>query len=640
MDKIIKESLKEKKGERKKEIKDTEKNKEIQSLLSSHKTRIKVVGCGGAGNNTITRMVEIGVPGVQSITINTDAQDLLYAEADEKILIGKEITNGLGAGSDPEIGERSARETEEAISALLENTDLVFVTCGLGGGTGTGSAPIVAEIARNLGALTISVVTVPFTDEGIMRYENAMRGLEKLEKNSDTVIVVQNDKLLEIVPDMPLNQAFKVSDEILVNAVKGITELVTEKGLVNLDFADIRAVMRDGGTAMIGLGESDGEQKALEAVEMAVQNPLLDVDIVGAKSALINITGGDDMSLKDARQIMQAVAERLDPSARVIWGARMDAALENTLRVMLIVTGLKANRQGTSASAAKPEKNKSEKTISPAGAEEKKEKAEAFSQNEDIHDRLKKLDLPDEETAIKGLELIDEEKNDQIAEEDIGRSFDEKLDAAIDDQIPQGGLDDNLDPGLPEEVNEKSVFNRIFEEETEADLAIFENAVGKLRNGEDASIANSEIRNATSALANSAQLFAFNHIATFAECVETLALKMESGAITIDEELTDLLDKSVAIARGMVYNEQDAVNDSFDVIDQINSKLALDEDKSPSEISAGDFPSDDDSNGQSEKKNENFNITIEKGAKKGKVGDMVNYVRHLLGNEEMLNRGM
>lgn len=644
MEKIIKESLKEKKGERSKDVKETEKNKEIQSLLSSHKTRIKVVGCGGAGNNTITRMVEIGVPGVQSITINTDAQDLLYAEADEKILIGKEITNGLGAGSDPEIGERSARETEEAISALLENTDLVFVTCGLGGGTGTGSAPIVAEIARELGALTISVVTVPFADEGIMRYENAMRGLEKLEKNSDTVIVVQNDKLLEIVPDMPLNQAFKVSDEILVNAVKGITELVTEKGLVNLDFADIRAVMRDGGTAMIGLGESDGEQKALEAVEMAVQNPLLDVDIVGAKSALINITGGDDMSLKDARQIMQTVAERLDPSARVIWGARMDAALENSLRVMLIVTGLKTGKQkqstGKSSVAAKGKKEPSKQSAAPVPNKEKVT-AKSDPQKKDPEPALS-LDLPEDEPPLENLDYIDENKFES-GEEDISQSLDRKIDAAFDREDDSGlenELDDDLDPGLSDDVGEKSVFNRIFEEETEADLAIFENAVSKLKKGVDLEIANSEIRNAASALANSAQLFAFNHIATFAETVEALAQKMENGLIEIDADLIALLENAVAIARGMVYNEQDAVNDSFNVVERITDKVALAGTPSVSADSQQDHDNDLGLPGDSEKKNENLNITIEKGAKKGKVGDMVNYVRHLLGNEEMLNRGV
>ncbi|KAA3616545.1 MAG: cell division protein FtsZ [Calditrichaeota bacterium] len=601
MEKIIKESLKEK-GERTKKIKDTEKNKEIQSLLSSHKTRIKVVGCGGAGNNTITRMVEIGVPGVQSITINTDAQDLLYADADEKILIGKEITNGLGAGSDPEIGERSARETEAEITALLENTDLVFVTCGLGGGTGTGSAPIVAEIARNLGALTISVVTVPFTDEGIMRYENAMQGLEKLEKNSDTVIVVQNDKLIEIVPDMPLNQAFKVSDEILVNAVKGITELVTEKGLVNLDFADIRAVMRDGGTAMIGLGESNGDEKALEAVEMAVQNPLLDVEIVGAKSALINITGGNDMSLKDARQIMQAVAERLDPAARVIWGARMDPDLENTLRVMLIVTGLKSNQSGKRTYVASVKKDSSVKPVITPEVQPKSNNEALDSSEEKNMDPLENFDLIPGDTLDTGVVLKKQVNLEKNVNTKLGEALDEDLDDEFGVELPGTELDEDLGENFVAEINEKSVFNRIFEEETEADLTIFENAVMKLEKGEERATAQSEIRNAASSLANSAQLFAFNHIASFAESIEGLTLNLEAGKLTLDEQVITLFQDAVAITRGMIYNEQEAVNDSFHVIEQISEKIESASGNSGSDATDASVDTDEESGDDSKKK--------------------------------------
>ncbi len=323
----------------------TDIDKELESIIAEHLAKIKVVGCGGAGNNTISRLAEVGIKGADLIGVNTDAQDLLYSSAPKKILIGRELTGGLGAGSDPQIGEEAAKESETELKSTIANSDMVFVTCGMGGGTGTGAAPVVAEIAKKTGALTIAIVTLPFTIEGMMRWENARTGLEKLRRVADTIIMIPNDKLLEIVPDLPLNAAFKVADEILVNAVKGITELVTEEGLVNLDFADVRAIMKDGGTAMIGLGESDTEQKAIDAVEKAIMNPLLDIDIAGAKGALINITGGPDMTLKDARIVMETVSSKLDPAARLIWGARIDRDMQNLLRVMLIVTGLKPNSQ-------------------------------------------------------------------------------------------------------------------------------------------------------------------------------------------------------------------------------------------------------------------------------------------------------
>jgi len=333
---------------------------ELESVLSAHRTVIKVVGSGGAGNNTLSRLSEVGVKGIDTIAINTDAQDLLYTKSENKLLIGRNITSGLGAGSNPKIGEDSALENEDEIKSMLEDSDMVFITCGLGGGTGTGSAPVVAEIAKGIGALTIAVVTLPFSEEGVLRWENANQGLEKLRKAADTVIVVQNDRLLDIVPDLPLNAAFKIADEILVNAVKGITELVTEKGLVNLDFADIKSIMKDGDTAMIGIGESNSENKAIDAVEKAVMNPLLDVDIIGAKSALINVTGDEKMSIREARSVMISIAEKLDPQAKIIWGARIDEELQGTIRVLLIATGLKSSNRDKRKTSVSDMKIKSE----------------------------------------------------------------------------------------------------------------------------------------------------------------------------------------------------------------------------------------------------------------------------------------
>ena len=339
--------------------KTSEIDKELEELLSKQKAKIKVIGVGGGGGNTIDRISEVGISGVESIAINTDAQDLLYTNSDVKILIGRELTKGLGAGSIPKIGEDAAHENEQDIKKALQESDMIFITCGMGGGTGTGAAPVVAEIAKKAGILTVGVVTMPFVIEGQRRYENAVVGLEKLQKFVDTLIVIPNDKLLELAPDLPLHTAFKVADEILTNSVKGIAELVTKAGLVNLDFADIKAIMSDGGVAMIGVGESDTENRAIEAVEKAIQNPLLDVDISGASGALINVSGGPDLVLDEAKKVIETVSERLDEDARVIWGAQISEDLRNTVRVMLIVTGVTSPQIfGRKKAVAQQEKKK------------------------------------------------------------------------------------------------------------------------------------------------------------------------------------------------------------------------------------------------------------------------------------------
>jgi cell division protein FtsZ len=323
-----------------KQVKETDVDQELRKLLESRKAQIKILGAGGAGGNTISRLMQVGIVGAEAIAINTDAQDLLYTDADIKILIGKEITGGLGAGADPKVGEEAAKESKNDIKKVLEGSDMVFLTCGLGGGTGTGSLPMAADIAKKLGALTVGIVTLPFTMEGRHRMNNAREGLEKLESTVDTLIVIPNDKLLEIVPDVSLTTAFKVADEILVNAVKGITELVTRPGLVNLDFADVRAVMTNGGLAMIGMGDSDTENRAPEAVERALNNPLLDIEIDNAKGALINVSGGNDMTIRECQEIVETVASRLSPDAKIIWGAQIVKELGDSIRAMLIITGV------------------------------------------------------------------------------------------------------------------------------------------------------------------------------------------------------------------------------------------------------------------------------------------------------------
>ncbi|MHC1631376.1 MAG: cell division protein FtsZ [Methanotrichaceae archaeon] len=317
-----------------------EENEELVSVLEQLVTVIRVIGCGGGGSNTIERLTESGIQGAELYAINTDAQHLLHINTDRRILIGRHTTRGLGAGSLPSIGEKAAKESIDEIKAAVNGADMVFVTCGLGGGTGTGASPVVAEVAREAGALTISIVTLPFNAEGAIRMANAEAGLKRLRDVSDTVIVVPNDRLLEVVPNLPLQAAFKVADEVLMRSVKGITELITRPGLINLDFSDVRTIMSNGGVAMIGLGEADGEERSKDSVIKALRSPLLDVDISGANSALVNVVGGLDMTISDAETVVEEVYERINPDARIIWGAQIDPGLGNTIRTMLVVTGV------------------------------------------------------------------------------------------------------------------------------------------------------------------------------------------------------------------------------------------------------------------------------------------------------------
>jgi len=317
-------------------------NEDLDQILAELKTEITVIGCGGGGSNTISRMMEEGIHGAKLIAINTDAQHLIRTQADQRILVGRQRTRGLGAGSIPQIGEEAALENEQEIRATVSGSDMVFITVGLGGGTGTGVAPVVAKAAREEGALTIAIVTLPFSAEGAIRMENAEAGLERLRDVADTVIVVPNDRLLEVVPKLPLYAAFKVADEVLMRAVKGITELITMPGLVNLDFADVRTVMERGGVAMIGMGESDSEDKAADSVKKAIRSPLLDVDISGATAALVNVVGGPDMTMEEAEGVVQEVYNRVDPGARIIWGAQIDPAMQCKMRTLLVVTGVRS----------------------------------------------------------------------------------------------------------------------------------------------------------------------------------------------------------------------------------------------------------------------------------------------------------
>lgn len=303
--------------------------------------RIRVVGVGGSGNNAVNHMVQSQVRGVDFIAINTDAQDLIKSKAKDKIHIGTNLTRGLGTGMNPDLGKQSAEENKDEIQEALSGSDMVFVTCGMGGGTGTGAAPIVAQAARDLGALTIGVVTKPFSFEGAQRMRLAEQGLAELKKAVDALIVIPNDKILQIVNrDTGIKNAFAMCDDVLKQAVEGISDIITTTGIINVDFADVRAVMANAGSALIGIGTATGEKRAEEAARAAISSPLLDVSIHGAKGVLFSVTGGDDLGMLEVQDAAKIITEAVDPDAKVIFGAVTDDAMKKgEFRITVIATG-------------------------------------------------------------------------------------------------------------------------------------------------------------------------------------------------------------------------------------------------------------------------------------------------------------
>jgi len=305
------------------------------------RAKIVVVGCGGAGQNTITRLTEMGIDGATTIALNTDAKHLAVGKADKKILIGKELTRGLGAGGYPEVGKKAAEESRSEIKDTIDGADLVFALAGLGKGTGTGSIPIVCEVAKSMGAIVIAVVTMPFKLEG-SRQIKAEDGLAMLRQVCDTAIVIENDRLLKYAGNLTIQQAFAVADELVASMVKGITETITLPSLVNLDYADVKALMHSGGVAAIGVGESNSSDRAKDAITKALENPLLEVDYAGASGALIHITGGTDLRLDEVNMIGESVSKHLDSQAQIYWGARVLPDFEGRLQVITIITGVKS----------------------------------------------------------------------------------------------------------------------------------------------------------------------------------------------------------------------------------------------------------------------------------------------------------
>ena len=320
---------------------DWEKRVEEEFDLQMHKAKIMVVGCGGAGCNTVTRLTEMGATGADILAINTDAKHLAITKAHKKILIGKDTTRGLGAGGYPEVGRKAAEENRTQLKQALEGADLVFITAGMGGGTGTGSAAVVSEIAKSMGAIVIGAVTMPFKMEGT-RINKAEDGLSKLRTVSDTVVVIENQKLLEYAGSMPLAQAFALADELISMMIKGITETITVPSLVNLDFADVKAIMKCGGVSAICVGESDSQTRVKDAVLKAINHPLLEVDYQGALGALVHVVCGPDCTLAEINEAGELISKRLSPEAQVIWGARVLPEYTGKVQIIAIVTGVKS----------------------------------------------------------------------------------------------------------------------------------------------------------------------------------------------------------------------------------------------------------------------------------------------------------
>ena len=337
----------------------------VQSLPVANPAKIKVVGVGGGGGNAVNRMIKAGLTGVDFWAMNTDAQVLEMSSADNKIRLGNKLTAGLGAGGDPSVGEKAAEETREDIVKALDGADMVFVTSGMGGGTGTGAAPVVAKIAKELGALTIGVVTKPFSFEGKRRLNQALQGLEKLKETVDALIVIPNDKLLEVVERRTtMKEAFQVVDEVLLRGVQGISDIITVPGLINVDFADVKAVMQSSGSALMGIGRGSGEGRAMEAAKLAINSPLLETSINGASGIILNVTGGSDMTLHEVTEAAQVIHDAVLDDAIVTFGSVIDDRIQGEIQITVIATGFEL--KGTSSVMGRKEPDLASKPLNVA----------------------------------------------------------------------------------------------------------------------------------------------------------------------------------------------------------------------------------------------------------------------------------
>jgi cell division protein FtsZ len=373
--------------------KPTEQQMNANLIIPSNVANIKVIGVGGGGCNAVNRMIENNVVGIEFWQINTDAQALAQSMATNCLQIGQKLTRGLGAGGNPAIGEKAAEESRDEIAKALENTDLVFITAGMGGGTGTGAAPIVAEIAKDMGCLTVGVVTRPFTFEGRRRTKQAEEGISGLESKVDTLIVIPNNKLLSVIPaDTPLQESFRMADDTLRQGVQGISDIITIPGLVNVDFADVRAVMADAGSALMGIGISSGKSRAKEGATNAISSPLIESSIEGATGVVLNITGGKDLTLHEVNTAAETIYEIVDPNANIIFGAVVDEAMQGEVRVTVIATGFSGKRNDSVQL-----ENIREVITPPTTTETTQivEKVVEKKPEQNSHDSISSLDIPD-----------------------------------------------------------------------------------------------------------------------------------------------------------------------------------------------------------------------------------------------------
>ncbi|MBN2031298.1 cell division protein FtsZ [bacterium] len=498
------------------ELKDT-----VSPTIHPYRTKIKVFGIGGAGNNTIQNIMKKGAKGIELVGVNTDAQHLFEIQADKKILIGNNITGGLGAGGDPMIGERAAEESKDILTSAIDGTDMLFITCGLGGGTGTGSAPVIGDIARNQGILTVAFVSMPFSEEGIIRWENAQIGLERLRNTVNTMIVLKNDKLVELYPDRPFIEALHAGDELLMNALFGLTNLVLRKGFINLDFADISMVMHDGPNAVIGLGESDSENRIEEAVRRAMTHPMLDTEISRAQSALIHIEGGPRMTLKETREIIKKISEKLDPNARILWGATVERHLRQKIRVILILSGLE-----------------------------------------------KKVSSNERSSEYKELE---KESDTKISTMNDGIIQDRKAIFDIKESILTSGAKITKPAKSKKPLRQTTtVFYKIFEEEAVGDLTKLDRAIHFLRKNPDNRRALIDAKQACKLLLASAQMFGFDEIAQLLSAVEDILTGIQSKELQITSNILNSITLAIEMVVDLVENRCDGRGETGYIVDRLN----------------------------------------------------------------------